>query len=263
MINQMRVRVMVVEDETEVRDEYRRLIKERSILQLVAETDDPDEALQLLEVTTVDALILDLEMPRGSGILLLEKLNTMQIEKPFIAVVTNVVSKVIYDAIRNMGVDYICAKGDPKFSLAVPLSIIEISAPYRKTKERAELISGKLNARTRRDLYGREIEFELSRFGFSLKMLGTSYIQEALMFLVMSDIKEISMTKEMYPYIASKFKTNPTNVERNIRIAIEKVWTEKEVKALKELYSYEWNMNTGRPTNAEFLYNIAKKLTRQ
>lgn len=262
-MNQMCVRVMVVEDEVEVLEEYRTLIGKRSMLELVAETDNQEEALQLLESIPVDALILDLELPQGSGILLLEQLQERQIEKPFIAVVTNVVSKVIYDTIRKMGVDYICAKGDPKFSLDVPLSIIEISAPYRKTKEQAKAIVKKLNARTKMDVYRKSISFELYRMGFPSKILGTSYCIEGMLYLAMNEQPEISMTKEVYPYIASKYKTNAKNVERGMRNAIEKVWTEQEVEKLRELYPFEWNLKTGRPTNTEFLHNMVQKLIRQ
>lgn len=262
-MEQMCVRVMVVEDEAEVLEEYRALIGKRSMLQLVAETDNQDEALQLLENIPVDALILDLELPQGSGILLLEQLQRMQIEKPFIAVVTNVVSKVIYDTIRKMGVDYICAKGDPNFSLDVPLSIIEISAPYRKTREQANAIVKNLNTRTKMEAYRKSIKFELYRMGFPTKILGTSYCMEGMLYLAMSEQTEISMTKEVYPYIASKYKTNAKNVERGMRNAIEKVWTEQDVEKLRELYPYAWNLKTGRPTNTEFLHNMVQKLIRQ
>ncbi len=259
----MSVRIMVIEDERETREEYRMLIRNRTALQLVAETDNPQEAVRILESTPIDAIILDLELPKGSGILLLEKIQMMQIEKPFIAVVTNVVSRVVYDAIRSMGVDYICTKGDRDFSLDVPLAIIEISAPYRRTRERAKAISQKVNKSTMRDIYNRNIEDELLCLGFPNKMIGTTYCQCAMLFIIMSDTMNVSMTKEVYPYVANEFHTNANNVERNIRLVIEKVWTEQEIRLIRELYPYEWNRSTGRPTNAEFMHNIIKKILRQ
>lgn len=262
-MDRMNIRVMVVEDEAEVRDTYRRLIKEHHMLQLVAEAENSDEAFQILSWMEVDALILDLEMPEGSGIFLLEQLQTLPIEKPFIAVVTNVVSKVIYDAIRNMGVDYICTKSVSDFSLETPLSIIEISAPYRKTRKSAEGISKTLNYRTKVDIYQRNIEFELSRMGFQVKKLGVTYIKEAILFLSLSDKPDISVTKEIYVHVASKYQTNVRNVEKNIRTAIEKVWTEQDIGKLTELYPFDWNHETGRPTNAEFLHNMTQKIFRQ
>lgn len=261
-MNQLNIRVMVVEDEEEVREEYRRQIKERGMLQLVAETDNSEEAARILETHTIDALILDLEMPQGSGILLLEKIQQMQIEKPFIAVVTNVVSKAIYDSIREMGVDYICTKSDVNFSLRVPISIIEISAPYRNQKTNKESEKRNLNFRTLRDSYLRNIEFELSRFGFSLKTIGTLCLREAILYVAMSERSDISLTKELYPHVAEKFGSNVNSVEKNIRNAIEKVWTERDIIRLKELYSYEWSERTGRPTNAEFIFGIVQKLFR-
>lgn len=260
MVHRMHVRIMIVEDDAEILDEYRRLINEQTVLQLAAVTDDPEEALRILKTTTIDALILELELAKGSGILLLKKLNMLPIEKPFIIVVTNVVSKSIYSAVRDMGVDYICVKSDGKFSVSVPLAIIEICTPYRKSKECTGVIAGKVDTHMLAERYRRFIEFELSEFGFPPEMQGTKYIQEALLFLMLSGETEVSPTKEMYPYIALKFKTNPRNVERGIRVAIEKVWTEKEIYELKERYPYEWSDRTGRPTNTEFLRGVARKL---
>ena len=117
----MNVRVMVVEDEAEVREKYRKLISGHPMLHFVAETGNANEALHILQTETIDAVILDLEMPQGSGIIFLSELQMLEIEKPFIAVVTNVVSKTIYDAVRQMGADYICAKGSAGFSWDTPL----------------------------------------------------------------------------------------------------------------------------------------------
>lgn len=262
-MEQMNIRVMVVEDEAEIREAYRELMKKHHMMQLVAEARNSDEAFQILSSTEVDALILDLELPEGSGIFLLEELQTLPIEKPFIAVVTNVVSKVIYDAIRSMGVDYICTKSVPDFSLETPLSIIEISAPYRKTRGNVESISKTLNHRTRMDLHKRNIEFELSRMGFPGKKLGVIYIKEAILFLSLSERLDVSITKEIYVHVASKYQTNIHNVEKNIRTAIEKVWTEQDINKLTELYPFDWNHEIGRPTNADFLHNMTQKIFRQ
>jgi len=96
--------------------------------------------------------------------------------------------------------------------------------------------------------------------GFPEKLNGTQYILEALVYLSMCDDQTISFTKELYPYIAAKHDTNKNNVERNIRLAIEKVWTEKEIEKLRLIYPFDWNPKTGRPTNAEFLHNMKIKL---
>lgn len=259
----MSIRIMIVEDEREIREEYRMLIHNSATLQLVAETDSEEDAIYILETTPIDAMILDLELQKGSGILLLQRLQTMNIKKPFIAVVTNVLSRTLYDTIRNMGADYIYTKGGQDTSLAVPLSIIELSAPYQRAREQAKSISGKVNKSTMFDIYRRSIEEELVRFGFPNKLLGTEYCKQALLYIIMCTDMNVSMTKEVYPYIADKNNTNVSSVERNIRIAIEKVWTSQDVRKLRELYPHEWNELTGRPSNSEFLHNMIKKILRQ
>lgn len=256
------VRVMVIEDEAEVREKYRKLISGHPMLHFVAETDNANEALHILQTTTIDAVILDLEMSKGSGIIFLKELRTLKIERPFIAVVTNVVSKTIYDTIRDMGADYICAKGGEGFSWDTPLSIIELTAPHRRTKEAAAEISHNVNHRTRMDIYQRSISLELSQMGFPPKRVGTAYCEEAILTVAMSDKRDVMITKEIYPRIALNHQTNAKNIERDIRLVIEKVWTEQDIRILHELYPYEWNSRAGRPTNAEFIHNMAQKIIR-
>ena len=106
----MTVQILIVEDDLELREQYRALIQGRTTLRLVAETESVEDAIRILQTDEIDAMILDLELPGGSGVLLLEQMQKLQIRKPFIAVVTNVVSRPIYHTIRKLGADYICAK---------------------------------------------------------------------------------------------------------------------------------------------------------
>lgn len=259
----MTVQILLVEDDLELRDQYRTLIQGRNTLSLAAETDSVEEALRILQTMEIDAMILDLELPGGSGILLLEELKQLQILKPFIAVVTNVVSQPIYQTIRMLGADYICAKGERGFSLNVPISIIEISAPYQKKAGASTVIQDEISRQTRIDIYKRRIEDELLRLGFASKLKGTVYCQKAILYILTSDKENLSATKDIYPYVAKECRTNVKNVERSIRAVIEKVWKEQDIRKLKELYPYDCNTETGRPTNTDFLYSIAKKISRQ
>lgn len=254
------IKVLLVEDDRATRVEYRKAFKNHPLLQLVGEVDNSDEAIEILGQHSVDALILDLELSEDSGILLLEKIQEHNISRPFIAVVTQVVSKVVYSAIRKMGVDYIYAKGE-NYSLDVPLSIVEISAPYQVVKEKPKQIVENLNIRTQYKLYRRNINNELNKMGFNEKMSGTAYLVESILYMIMNDKIMISMTKELYPEMAVRCKSTITSIERNMRIAIEKVWTEQPVDKLKEMYPFEWSGKTGRPTNAEFLYNMRIVMT--
>ena len=61
-------KILIVEDEVGVRKEYKRLMKEKHPeLCLAGETDNRREALSLLQNTSVDVIILDLELQGDNG----------------------------------------------------------------------------------------------------------------------------------------------------------------------------------------------------
>lgn len=246
------IRIMIVEDR-ENREEYRALLKKHTKLRLVAESDNQEESLKILQETQIDAMILDLEIQNGSGILLLQKLQTLDIKKPFIEVVTNIISRQAYEPVRMMGADYICSKSSINYSLDIPLSILEICMSCRKE----QIPKGPAV----KEMYRQRIHIILKEMGFSSEMQGTGYLEEGILYMVLEGKMMISTTKELYPYIARKFKVNAGNVERSIRVAIEKVWTKQDLKRLQELYAEGWNKDTGRPANTKFIRTIARKVT--
>ena len=60
--------------------------------------------------------------------------------------------------------------------------------------------------------------------GVPAHIKGYQYLREAIM-MVVNDIDIINqITKQLYPEIASKYRTTPSRVERAIRHAIEVAW---------------------------------------
>ena len=253
------IKVMIVE-EGDVRAEYRRLMKEHPILRLTAECEAEDEAVELLKNTTVDVLILGLEIGGGSGLLLLERIRGMNIQKPFVVVVTSIISKRLYEPLRIMGADYICSKSATDYSLDIPLTIIELCGPYRKESGEGEVPNEERHRHSLTGVYQKRIRCELEAIGFPRCVHGTSYLEEGIFYLVMSGRTSVSTTKELYPYIAEKFATNTGNVERNIRGVIEKVWTTQNMEQVCRNYDGEWKTDTGRPTNTKFMKWMAEKV---
>lgn len=69
------IRVLLVEDQTLVRQGLRELLSLTGDIHLVGEAADGIEAMALLETTPADVLLLDVRMPRLSGVDLLERLR--------------------------------------------------------------------------------------------------------------------------------------------------------------------------------------------
>ena len=69
-----RKRVLVVDDDKPVRGLVRALLRRENVE--IDECDGGDEALLLLDRNHYHVVILDLEMPRGSGLAVLERLKS-------------------------------------------------------------------------------------------------------------------------------------------------------------------------------------------
>jgi len=256
------INIMLIEPDEELQMQFKLALQHYPDMVLVAETGNEMLALKALKEIHVDVIILDLELRQGSGILFLKKIEYMIDPKPFIMVVTQVESKVIFDTIRQLGVDYIWKKRNKTSSANVLLEIVEVSKQQIKTNsgKTAEQIREKLNNKTQIRFLRKMVEEYLEDMGFSYKYIGTKYLNEALFLVIVNQDLEMNVTKALYPQIAKTFNCNLDGVEKNIRVTIEDVWSRKTMSELKILYPYEWNERTGRPTNREFLRNASRQI---
>jgi len=258
------INIMLVEPDEELQVQFEQVLKQYPDMVLVAETDNEEVALQILEEIRVDVIILDLELRQGSGILFMKKIQRRTRSKPFIIVVTQVESSVIFDTIRQLGVDYIWKKQNKGLSVNTLLEIIEISKLQIKTNSgaTAEQIKEKVNKNTLARIMRKRVEECLEAMGFSYKYIGTKYLNEALFLVIVNPDMEMNVTKLLYPQIAKRFKCNVDGVEKNIRVTIQDVWSRKGKEELKMFYPFEWNEKTGRPTNLEFIRNVRRQILR-
>ena len=102
------------------------------------------------------------------------------------------------------------------------------------------------------------IEQELVRMGFRQGQSGFYNIVEAI--YLITEVEHghpIRVTRDIYPRVAKTRGSTVCSVERTIRNAIESVWKRSNLRTLEEMYPYPCDNLNGRPTNAEFLINMA------
>ena len=83
----MTIRVVLVDDQTLVREGVRTLLHLKPGIEVVAEAQDGEEAIKVLEQVEADVLLLDIRMPRMSGVEVLEELQEFS-HKPAVMVLT-------------------------------------------------------------------------------------------------------------------------------------------------------------------------------
>lgn len=97
----------------------------------------------------------------------------------------------------------------------------------------------------------------LSKLGIPVNVRGYRYIREALKIIIKDNYTISSLTKVIYPEVASKFDTISGRVERAIRHAIEIAFIRGNSDFRKELFNNSFGPNKIKPTNAAFLAGIA------
>lgn len=99
------MRVMVVDDEAPARDELVYLLKKHAGLEVVAEADDAETALQTFRKERPEVLFLDISMPGGSGMEVARQL--IRLTEPPLLVFATAYDQHAVEAFEVNAVDYL------------------------------------------------------------------------------------------------------------------------------------------------------------
>ena len=89
----------------------------------------------------------------------------------------------------------------------------------------------------------------IRKLGATSKYKGYYLVSDAIRLAMNFQDEPMKITKDIYPYLASKYKTTPMNIEHNIRTVINVCW-ETNKKGMDEIAGYPLNY---KPTNSEFV----------
>ena len=103
------VTIMIVDDSRIMRNTVKGVFSGGETIYNFVEAQDGKEALALLEVQTVDLILLDWNMPRLSGIDFLKQIRAMSQYKdlPIIMVTSEAAKFNVIEALKNGATDYI------------------------------------------------------------------------------------------------------------------------------------------------------------
>lgn len=97
----------------------------------------------------------------------------------------------------------------------------------------------------------------LKMLGIPSHIKGYEYTRRAVL-LIIDDSEYISsMTKLLYPTLATEFETTSSRVERAIRHAAEIAWERGNIEIQEKIFGYSVSPGKGKPTNSELLACIA------
>jgi two-component system response regulator (stage 0 sporulation protein A) len=96
--------------------------------------------------------------------------------------------------------------------------------------------------------------------GIPNKLKGYKYIRDSIILIYEEFEEEFEITKDVYPLIAKKYNTKPSNIERNMRYALEISWERGNVEKINNIFGYTISEKTFKPTNSEFISRIVEEL---
>ena len=85
----------------------------------------------------------------------------------------------------------------------------------------------------------------IRRLGANSKYKGYFFVAEAVKISMGYQYKPLRITKDIYPCLARKYRSTPTNIEHDIRTMVNVCW-----EGNKKLLEY-------KPTNSEFIDMLA------
>lgn len=256
------IKILMVAEDKNVVDQYRALVETQPDFCVVYDTASEMEALGFLAEHKVDVMILDPELEEGDGVSLLAEIEEQNLEKPFTVVVTNHSSNVTLSYMRAHGADYIYRKTNAAYTPMRVMNVIRKIYPYKCFAKpcREPALVTEFNEQQEDLLMRENLMCELEQMGMKRQMVGFRFLVEAIMLYIKSPEEQIHITNDIYPEVAKMMHVTTMSVERSIRCAIESAFTRANIIRLQRYYPFPYDDEHGRPTNTQFISNMAGRI---
>jgi len=209
---------------------------------VVGSTGDGLEALHLIQETKPNMLVLDLMLPSLDGLSILRRLS--KDIQPTTVVTSHFISHENIAIAGSLGaVLFLCKPFDENAMVENLLELAKKEPFPAHAPGLEELVTSIIH-----------------EVGVPAHIKGYQYVREAIMITVENMDVINSVTKVLYPEVASRFNTTASRVERAIRHAIEVAWDRGDLETLQKFFGYTVSNAKGKPTNSEFIAMISDRI---
>ncbi|MGA3011186.1 MAG: response regulator transcription factor [Terracidiphilus sp.] len=162
------IRVLIVDDHPVVRAGLVTLLRKESVLKVVGSAHSAEEALSLLDHLSVDLMLLDLRMPKISGIDLLHMLKSRSNSPAIVILSSYEYEDEIYRAVKAGARGYL-SKDASRAEIVAAISAVSAGGKYFP----AGIAEGIAERESRSSLSPREVEIlEMVAKGLTNKEIG-------------------------------------------------------------------------------------------
>lgn len=251
--------VLLVEDDPTSCKKIISLFDNSDDMILIGVTNSAFKAIEYIQNSLPDVVILDLELHIGcgSGLDVLQGLKTLELGRnPYILITTNNLSSITYESARQLGADYIMSKHQENYSEGAVIDLLRILSPVIKNRPPSATDN---NAVENSPEYyekrvRRRVMTELNNIGIKQKAVGYMYLVDAIMLTIKQPTQNLSNI------IAQNYNKTESSVERAMQNAINRTWATSDINDLLTHYTAKISSTKGVPTLTEFIYFYANKI---
>jgi len=248
-----KIKVLFVDDNAELIEEAQKYYEKHPQIEVVGVAFDGIEALEMLNRTKPDVMVLDVVMPNLDGFGVMERMDKGATR---IVVISALCQENFINKAMRLGASNYMVKPFDFGSLTERIkdsATGEIPPPVT--------VSAPPVSRTYRN---RSIDEKISNIFISVgippHIRGYQYLREAIRLAIETPDIIGAITKKLYPSIAEKYTTSAAKVERSIRHAIEVSWNRGKIENINTLFGIKVYNQHDRPTNGEFIALLADKM---
>lgn len=246
-----RIRLLVVDDDVCYRAQVRHAAIFTQDIDWVGEACNGVEAIERIETLLPDVVVLDSVLPGMDGIGVLQRIRMMTLERrPHVLLLTFDGQKYVEKAGYELGADDCIqkAKGIDKLFEEIRACVHRF-----ETEIDPELLA----------CYAQWAGKLLDRIRMGAHLNGYAYLCYGVALVCMDGTLLRGITTHIYPMIAQHFDTSSRRVERSIRHAIETTFNAGDYQAIYEIFGNTIDPQRGKPTNGEFVAQLAERVRLQ
>ena len=245
------IKVIVADDNDITRQMIVDCLSDDEYIEVVGQAADGKEAIRLIKLYEPDVVLLDLVMPMADGIGVMETVSEEMegSKRPQYIIVSAAGSEEMVNQALKTGAAYFIMKP------------FDGEALIKRVKRMCNdpVIVAQEQLQTSPDVEQMVVAL-LRDIGVSVRMIGYKYLKAAIILAISDSDSLTSVTKYIYPVIASKHGSSPSNVERNIRYAIESSWNKRKVDKYLAVQNELFANRDKKPTNSEFINVCAERI---
>lgn len=207
-----------------------------------------------------DVVVVDMVLPQYDAIELMKKVASSGVKKPMFIITSSYDNPFFEKQAMENGAVYYMIK---PFNVEVLGDRIQSLFNHSTYTDGKKEVIGNLH-KNEQTIPINDLEIIVTdiihQLGVPAHVKGYHYLREAIVSSITNKSLLESVTKKLYPYVAEKFETTPSRVERAIRHAIEIAWDRGNLDTINAFFGYTVNTCKGKPTNSEFIALVTDKL---